>query len=46
MEPLIGSGPYRMLKEEADRILKKNEKFPDSSKVEISAWKLVCFVDT
>lgn len=45
-EPIIGSGPYRMIKEGSNWFLKKNAKYPEQEKIEISNWKLIFFADS
>lgn len=45
-EPIIGSGPYRLLREGSGWTLKKNEKFPGSKNIEIAKWKLIYFADS
>lgn len=44
-EPIVGSGPYRLVKEGQIWFLKKNEKFPSSKTIEIEKWKLIYFAD-
>lgn len=44
-EPIIGSGPYRLIREGVSWNLKKNDKFPGSKNIEIANWKLIYFAD-
>ncbi len=44
-EPLVGSGPYRLLKKGANWNLEVNEKYPKSSAISIREWQLVFFGD-
>lgn len=45
-EPIVGSGPYRMVKENSDWFLVKNDKYPSNDRIEIGKWKLVFFADS
>lgn len=45
-EPIIGTGPYRLVKDGGHWFLKKNVKFPSQEKIEIPSWKLIYFADT
>lgn len=44
-EPLIGSGPYRLLKKGTNWNLEVNEKYPKASAISIREWQLVFFGD-
>lgn len=44
-EPIIGSGPYRLLKRGDKWNLEVNEKYPQSSSIKIKEWQLVFFAD-
>lgn len=45
LEPLIGSGPYRLLKKGVNWNLEVNEKYPKASSISIRKWQLVFFGD-
>ncbi len=44
-EPLVGSGPYRLLKKGANWNLEVNEKYPNASAILVKTWELVFFAD-
>lgn len=44
-EPIIGSGPYRLLKKGNRWNLEVNEKFPAANKITIREWQLQFFAD-
>jgi len=44
-EPLVGTGPYRLIKEKDSWFLKKNEKSAEAKNIEIPTWKLIYFAD-
>lgn len=44
-EPIIGTGPYRMVKDGGNWFLKKSENFPSQEKIDIAVWKLIYFAD-
>lgn len=44
-EPIIGSGPYRLLKRGDKWNLEANEKYPQASAISIKEWQLVFFAD-
>lgn len=44
-EPLIGSGPYRLVMEGKSWVLNKNRTYPNNEKIEIEKWQLVFFED-
>lgn len=44
-EPLIGSGPYRLVRKDNKWNLEVNEKYPNASSIPIKVWELVFFAD-
>lgn len=44
-EPIVGSGPYRLLKRGDKWDLEVNEKYPQASSISIREWQLVFFAD-
>lgn len=45
LEPLIGSGPYRLIKNGKNWNLEINEKYPNSANISIKKWQLIFFAD-
>jgi len=44
-EPIVGSGPYRLLKKEKNWNLEVNPKYPAAAAISIKEWQLVFFAD-
>lgn len=44
-EPITGSGPYRLIKENNDWVLIKNDRFRGASNVGIPKWELIYFLN-
>lgn len=45
-EPIVGTGPYRLIKKEQKWLLEVNEKFPGAAGVPIKKWQLTFFADS
>lgn len=44
-EPIVGSGPYRLMKRGDKWMLEINTKYPQASSISIKEWQLVFFAD-
>jgi len=45
LEPIVGSGPYRLLKKDKNWNLEINQKYAAASSIAIKEWQLVFFAD-
>lgn len=45
IEPIIGTGPYRLIKKDQKWLLEINEKYPGASDVPVKKWQLTFFAD-